>query len=227
MTEPAFRPVADCAVLVELGAQVSDAVSARVIALDRAIAQAEITGLQEVIPALVNLSVVFDPLVTGHTEIEQAIRGLLPLRDCAPRDIREHIVPVCYDAELTPDLDAVAATHGISTEAVITAHLSQSYRVGMYGFAPGYAYLSGVAPEIQVPRKTQATRDIPAGSVMIAGPLCIVTTLVMPTGWTIIGRSGVAIMTGDPDRPFLFDVGDTVRFERISRAELPAQMQTP
>lgn len=200
--------------------------SDRVVALDQAIATAGIKGIQEVVPALVNLSVVFDPLVTDHTEIEAAIKALLPLDDNGPRAVREHIVPVCYDAELTPDLAKVAQTHGISTDAVIAAHMSSKYRVGMYGFAPGFAYLSGVPGDIQVPRKAQATRDIPAGSVMIAGPLCIVTTLVMPTGWTIIGRSGVQIMTGDPDRPFLFDVGDAVRFERVTRAELPPEMQT-
>jgi inhibitor of KinA len=61
-------------------------------------------------------------------------------------------------------------------------------------------------------------RDVPAGSVIIAGPQCLVTTLTMPTGWSIIGRSPTRILTGDPERPFLFDVGDRVTFERIDLA---------
>ena len=88
----------------------------------------------------------------------------------------------------------------------------------MYGFSPGYAYLSGIPEDIQIPRKPAAVRDVPAGSVIIAGPQCLVTTLTMPTGWSIIGRSPTPILTGDPARPFLFDVGDRVVFQRIDLA---------
>ena len=90
----------------------------------------------------------------------------------------------------------------------------------MYGFAPGYAYLGGVPDPIQVPRKPVPLRDVPAGSVIIAGPQCLITTLTMPTGWSIIGRSPTRVLTDDPDHPFLFDIGDRVMFERISADQL-------
>jgi inhibitor of KinA len=96
----------------------------------------------------------------------------------------------------------------------------------MYGFAPGYAYLAGVPEEIRLPRKQAAVRDISAGSVIIAGPQCLVTTLTMPTGWWIIGRSPTRILRGeDVNRPFLFDVGDRVRFRRISRDVFEASVK--
>ena len=98
-------------------------------------------------------------------------------------------------ADLAPDLGAVANATGLTEEAVINAHLAGDYKVLMYGFAPGYAYLAGVAKAIQVPRKQSAVRDVPAGSVIIAGPQALVTTIIMPTGWSIIGRSPDA----DPD----------------------------
>jgi inhibitor of KinA len=101
---------------------------------------------------------------------------------------------------------------------VINAHLAGDFHVLMYGFSPGYAYLSGVPSEIQVPRKAAPVRDVAAGSVIIAGPQCLVTTLTMPTGWSIIGRSPTQILTGDDSHPFLFDVGDSVNFERIDQA---------
>ena len=102
---------------------------------------------------------------------------------------------------------------------MIAAHLAGEYRVFMYGFAPGYAYLAGVPEALRMPRKATAVRGIAAGSVVIAGPQCLVTTLTMPTGWWIIGRSPTSILTGDPAAPFLFDVGDRVRFRRASRSE--------
>ena len=92
----------------------------------------------------------------------------------------------------------------------------------MYGFAPGYAYLAGVPGAIHMPRKLAALRGVAAGSVLIAGPQCLVSTITMPTGWWVIGRSPTRILTGDPARPFLFDVGDFVRFRRITRAEYEA-----
>jgi inhibitor of KinA len=65
-----------------------------------------------------------------------------------------------------------------------------------------------------------------------------VTTLVMPTGWWIIGRSPTRILSTENDdggdsgggtnvradaaRAFLFGVGDAVVFRRISRSEFDA-----
>ncbi|WP_323765345.1 allophanate hydrolase subunit 1 [Marinovum sp.] len=217
MAEAVFTPVADHALLVQLGEEIGDALTARVQRLDRAINDAAPEGLLETVPAFVNLMVEFDPLLTDHAAMEQAVRALLD--DGASDEVagREREVLVCYDDDLAPDLEAVARATGLSPEAVIEAHLSAEYRVGMYGFAPGYAYLSGVAPALQLPRKPQALRDIPAGSVLIAGPQCLVTTLTMPTGWSIIGRSPTEILRRDLERPFLFDVGDRVRFTRIDR----------
>ncbi len=224
---PTFKPVADSGVLIEFGTHVDDALNKQVIALDHAIAAADINGIQETVPALVNLLVVFDPLQTTHAQIEAEVRALFPLNMAQDNGGRTHHVPVCYDVELSPDLLAVAEAVNLSVEDVITAHLSCDLRVSMYGFAPGFAYLSGVSPQIQVPRKPSATRGIPKGRVMIAGPQCLITTVVMPTGWSIIGRTPCDVILDDPDKPFLFDVGDTVVFDRITRADLPAELQSP
>lgn len=222
MTPLRFKPVAERALLIEFASEVSDAANDAVIALDRAIAAAKIEGVREVIPAFVNLLVEFDPLTTDHAAIEAAVRALLPLRASDEEARREREVLVCYEGEFAPDLSAVARACNMSEDAVIAAHLSGDYRVCMYGFAPGYAYLSGVPNEIQVPRKRAALRDIASGSVMIAGPQCLTTTMVMPTGWTIIGRSPTQILREKHERPFLFNVGDRVVFRRISADEFAA-----
>jgi len=220
MSDVRFKPVADHALLVEFASEISDEVNRTVIALDHAIAKTQIEGMQEVIPALVNLLAVFDPLQTDHAQVEAAIQKLLPISPARDEEAMHHTVDVCYDEGFSPDLAAVAKACNMSEEAVIAAHGAALYRVGMYGFAPGYAYLAGVPKVIQVPRKTAPVRNIPAGSVMIAGPQCLATTIVMPTGWSIIGHTPAKIMTGNPDRPFLFEVGDTVSFNRIRREAL-------
>lgn len=216
---PRFRAVADHAVLAEFGETIDPAIHAQVIRLDRLLAAAPAPGFLEAIPAYASLLVTFDPLLTDHLLVEAALRGLLEGPAPPQASTTQRQVQVCYDAEFSLDLPQVASLTGLTPDAVIAAHLAGDYRVYLYGFAPGYAYMAGVPEPIRLARKPSAVRDIPAGSVIIAGAQCLVTTLRMPTGWWIIGRSPTRILRDDPARPFLFDIGDTVRFQRISRAE--------
>lgn len=213
--EPQFKAVADHALMVTFANQISDDAHAMVIALDTALATNLPTGVIETVPALVNLLVSFDPMETDHRTVARHVTGCLNGLETEMIKGTQRQIQVCYESHLAPDLDAVASAKNLSADAVINAHLAGDFHVLMYGFSPGYAYLSGVPEPIQVPRKTTPVRDVPAGSVIIAGPQCLITTLTMPTGWSIIGRSPSPIFTGDPSHPFLFDVGDRVTFERI------------
>ena len=210
---PIFRAVAEHGLLVEFGTRIDDATHAAVLALDRALAAKPFAGFAEAVPAYVNLLVRFDPMVTDHESVEAALRALI--KATLPGDVQGawRVVDVVYDG---PDLDEVARRCGLSTEAVIAAHLGGDYQVALYGFAPGYAYLSGVPKAIALPRKEVAVRGVPAGSVIIAAGQCIVTTLTMPTGWWIIGHSPTVILDPQGARPFLFDVGDPVAFRRVA-----------
>jgi len=219
---PSYTPVADHALLVSFADAISDEANAAVIALDRALAASAPPGLLECVPAFVSLLVDFDPLVTDHARMKEQVERLRSTIAPAPIDGRRREIEVCYEA-LCPDLPAVAKASALSIDEVINCHLQGDYRVRMVGFAPGYAYLSGVPSRIQVPRKAAALRDVPDGAVLIAGPQCLVTTLKMPTGWSIIGRSPTPILQRDQDVCFLLDVGDTVRFKRIDLAQYDAR----
>lgn len=212
---PRTVPVADRALLVELADAVSPDVQARVWALDRALQASPAPGQVELVPAMVNLMVIFDPLATDHHAVAKAVMDRLATLSAAPVEGALRDIAVCYDPPFAPDLAAVADQTGLAPDEVIATHLAGDYRVAMYGFAPGYAYLTGVPEPIRLPRKSAPVRAVPAGSVIIAGGQCLVTTLTMPTGWWVIGRSPTPILTGDPARPFLLDVGDRLRFRRI------------
>lgn len=219
MTTPTFRPAGSGAVLADFGGAIEDDVFARVVALDRALSAQPSAWLLETTPAYTSLLIVFDPLLTDHAAVTQHIQSL----DVPPADLAvatTHTIPVCYEGDAAPDIDAVAATLDLSTEAVIAAHLAGDYRVFMYGFAPGYAYLGGVPAALKLPRKAAAVRGHPIGSVMVAGPQCLITTLDMPTGWWVIGRTPARVLDAASDKPFLFEPGDRVRFTRISEAAL-------
>lgn len=220
--EPHFKAIADHALLVTFAQDIDADAHARVVALDRAIAADAPVGVIETVPALVNLLVSFDPTLTDHIAVEQRVRACVDRLELLTTEGAQRVAKVCYEAPFAPDLEAVATATGLAPEAVINAHLAGDFHVLMYGFAPGYAYLSGVPEQIQVPRKPKPVRDVPAGSVIIAGQQCLITTLTMPTGWSIIGRSPTSIFTGDAAHPFLFDVGDRLTFERIDTATFEA-----
>lgn len=222
---PEFRPVADHGLLVVFAEVIDEAAHAAVRRLDAVLAREPFAGFTEAVPAYVSLLVGFDPLATDHAAVEAALRALLTEAGGAEPASAVRDVAVCYDADLAPDLEDVARATGLDVEAVIAAHLAGDYRVFMYGFAPGYAYLAGVPEAIRLPRKATPLRGVAAGSVLIAGPQCLVSTLTMPTGWWIIGRSPTQILTDDTHHPFLFDPGDRVVFRRIGRAEFAAALR--
>jgi inhibitor of KinA len=224
-TFPLFSPVAEHSVLVEFGEQIDRMTHQQVLNLDKALTSHPFDGFVEAVPAYVSLLVRFDPVLCDHVKAINHLQELLTVRSTLADKFRQHEVGVCYDADLAPNLGQVAETVGLSQDAVIAAHLAGSYDVSMYGFAPGYAYLAGVPEPIHLPRKPAAIRGVAAGSVIIAGPQCLITTLTMPTGWWVIGRSPMKILTGNPARPFLFDVGDRIKFKRISRAEYETESQ--
>lgn len=215
---PRLTPVADHALLIEFAEVIDPAAHAAVRHLDRALTAAAAPGLIELVPAYVSLLVDFDPMLTDHRRMAEAVTAALRQPRVSESHGQVQEVAVCYDTDLAPDLAEVATRCGLSEEAVIAAHLGGDYRVFMYGFAPGYAYLAGVPEALRLDRKPAPRRGVAAGSVLIAGPQCLVSTLTMPTGWWIIGRSPTRILTGRADRPFLFDVGDAVRFRRVDRA---------
>ena len=213
-----ITPIADHAILVSFADAISNAAHGQVLALDQALNANPPLGMAETVPALVNILIAFDVAVTDHDAMAEAVRDLLKTLSDKRLQGRTHTVHVCYEDPFGPDIAAVAAATGLSQEAVINAHLEGDYHVLMYGFAPGYAYMAGVPEAVQVPRKPAPVRGVAAGSVIIAGPQCLITTLTMPTGWSIIGRSPTQILIDQPDRPFLFDVGDRVAFTRIDLA---------
>jgi inhibitor of KinA len=223
---PSLVPVSDHGVLVVFDKAISDETRSRVHALDTAFVRNPPTGVLEVVPAMTTLLVVFDPLLTDHAAIGAAIHTNLDASQTIHTGAT-HVIDICYDGEHAPDLPVLAARVGVDTETAVAAHLAAIYTVGMYGFAPGYAYLYGTPEPIQQPRNPTPGPLVPAGSVIVAGEQCLIIPVAMSTGWFAIGMSPVSMYTADHARPFLLDVGDTVTFRRIDADELDARLGAP
>jgi len=116
-------------------------------------------------------------------------------------------IPVTFDG---PDLDSVATLVGTSPEAVVTALTSTVFRVAFGGFAPGFAYLSGLP--WSVPRLDSPRPRVPAGSVALAAEFAGIYPTASPGGWRLVGRTGTVLFDIDRTPPALLTPGRTVRF---------------
>ncbi len=217
---PILRPIADTGVLVEFGAAISELNHQAVLQFDAAVSSADIPGLTETSPAYTSVLVGYNPLLTDYDTICQALQSCLGKASESQSNNTKHWqIPACYSEVYAPDLAELADKLSVSEQDVIAQHVAAQYKVYMYGFAPGYAYLGGVPEAIQIPRKQAPVMGVPAGVIMIAGPQALITTVVMPTGWWRIGRSGINPLQSNADNPFLFNVGDTVEFVAMSETD--------
>jgi KipI family sensor histidine kinase inhibitor len=146
-------------------------------------------------------------LLNGLTDREGAVGAL---SDWTPGTVGagpEIEVPVTYDG---PDLAAVAAAWGCEVAEVASRHQATGFVSAFCGFAPGFAYLSGL--EIQVPRLVTPRTTVPAGSVALADRWCGVYPTASPGGWQIIGHTDADLWDADRAQPALLEPGTKVRF---------------
>ena len=96
-------------------------------------------------------------------------------------------IPVVYDGT---DLASVARELGLRPADVVRLHSAATYTVGFLGFSPGFAYLFGGPPELEVSRRASPRTSVPAGAVALAGGMTAVYPQATPGGWRLIGRTG-------------------------------------
>ncbi|MDO3403001.1 allophanate hydrolase subunit 1 [Mycolicibacterium neoaurum] len=123
------------------------------------------------------------------------------------------VIEVTYDGA---DLAEVAELTGLSAAEVVAAHTGTLWQVGFGGFAPGFAYLIGGDPRLQVPRRAEPRTRVPAGSVGLAGEFSGVYPRESPGGWQLIGRTSAVLFDVTRGRPAMLTPGMTVAFREIA-----------
>lgn len=214
-----IRACADAALLVELGGGPGRDTSARVLALREALRAAALPGVLETVPGYTTLTVHYDPLRTSAAALQGALAGLeIGAAAARPRD-RHWRLPVCYEGEHAPDLEAVAQACGLDSAAVVAAHSAPAYYCYLLGFAPGFGYLGDLPPALRLPRRDHPRLRTPAGAVAIADRMTAVYPVESPGGWHLIGNTPVRLFDTGHEPPALLRPGDHVSFEPVSAAE--------
>lgn len=118
-------------------------------------------------------------------------------------------VAITYDGE---DLHEVARAVGCSVDEVIARHQASPFEVAFCGFAPGFAYLTGLDERLHLPRRATPRVAVPPGSVAIAAGYCGVYPRTSPGGWHLIGHTTQVMWDTSRQRPALLYPGDRVQF---------------
>ncbi|QQQ76189.1 allophanate hydrolase subunit 1 [Saccharothrix sp. 6-C] len=196
-----LRQCGDDAVLVEVGS-LGEVESVRA-------AVAGLPDVVELVPAARTVLVVTRP---GRL---RAVREVLTTADLVHHAVAagdEVVIGVHYDG---PDLDLVAETAGLTAAEVVALHTGADYRVAFCGFAPGFAYLTGLPEPLRQPRLDSPRTKVPAGSVGVAGEFTAAYPRATPGGWRLIGRTDAPLFDPRRPTPALLTPGDRVRFEAL------------
>ncbi len=215
-----FCAASDQAILVYLGEEIGLPAHDRVLKLLRLLQKDPPDWLRNLQPAYTSLMVTFDPGKINQGNVEVVLRQF-EQRAKITRRPKPHTVeiPVCYGEEFGPDLEDVANLHALQPREVVTLHTSQSYHAYFLGFAPGFAYLGQLPKEIATPRLQKPRKNVPPGSVGIAGRQTAVYPYVTPGGWRLIGRTPVPMFRADRQPMAAISIGDKVNFRAISRED--------
>ena len=165
-------------------------------------------GVVELVPAARTVLVRFDPVLAGADALAEALADR-PLGRAAAVDGPLVEVPVCYDGA---DLEEVGRLCGLTVDEVVRRHTAGRWTVAFTGFAPGFGYLSGGDPALDVPRRAEPRTAIPAGSVGLAGRFSGIYPRASPGGWQLIGRTGLRLWDVRRPDPALLAPGTRVRF---------------
>jgi KipI family sensor histidine kinase inhibitor len=220
-----IEPLGDEALLIVLGERIDPALSDRAHALAARLAAPgdHASGISWGVPipgyasVLVPYEAPGQPLEAVIGALREALDGASAepsgtpdTTDRAADTVVE--IPVRYGGADGPDLDAVAERVRLSSSQVVEAHAGTTYRVYLLGFAPGFAYMGDLPPELDVPRREEPRPRVPAGSVAVAGRQTTVYPSETAGGWHLIGRTDAAVWDPFRDPPALFAPGRRVRF---------------
>lgn len=209
----------DCAIVVEFGEGIDRAISAKVNALDRALARHRHAAIREMVPTFRSLMIHFEPLELSHANLVDLIATVAAEAEVESGVGQSWLLPVCYDLQMGPDLPFVADRAGCAPADVVAAHTACQFHVYMLGFLPGQAYMGDNPPDLILPRRETPRLAIPAGSVAIAMGMTSIFPQVTPCGWHLIGQCPVPMWDVSKSDAPLLRADDSVRFVPVASVE--------
>ena len=215
-----FLPCGDTALSIQFGEAIERELSLRIIRIAKQLRAARLPGVLEVVPTYRALLLHYDPLVVTSSQLRARVEPLLAASSAPELESpRRWLIPICFDPEFAPDFEYLCQASNSSARELELALTTTEQHVYMLGFAPGQPYMGDLPAQLNIPRRRQPIPRAERGSVLIATGLTIIYPVPNPTGWYVVGRTPIELF--DPQRasPALFQAGDQVRFQAITKPE--------
>ncbi len=220
-----FQPYGAETLLLNFEQKIKKEINEQVIDLNKAILAAQLSGITYTIPAYCSLTIGYDRSVLSYETLSlliEKIKAATFTKEAKSSNSLEDkhlIIPVCYEEAFGLDIAAVAKEKNCTLDEIIQLHTSTIYRVYMLGFLPGFAYMGRLPEDLACQRKQTPRLSIPPRSVGLAGYQTGIYPSAAPGGWQIIGQTPVPTFMPNQDTPFLFQAGDQVQFQAISKKD--------
>lgn len=220
--EPEVHEYGDSAVMISIRSADPEFRRQRIVEVRDALAAHRPKGVTDFVSGLESLLIEYDPLTTDPTRLQHAlssITGNEGMTEASTRRIFD--LPVVFDAQTGPDLEAVARELDLTPNEVVDNLVSHELTIVLLAAAMA-PMMSGVRLSAPVARQSQPRTNVPAGSIMIAGVNAIIQPFPGPTGWRVVGRSPLTLVDIAQDPPVSFAPGDVMRLRAVSVDEAAA-----
>jgi inhibitor of KinA len=218
--DPIIYQLGDSSLEVSFGDTIDASTHQRVITLWHSLKESPLPGQGDTTPAYSTLAIHFDRIYFHEKGLNRLISllsdriGALSVQQPSESNIIQ--VPVCYESDFAPDLQAVSDQLQLPVDSIIELHSGCIYTVFLLGFLPGFPYLGPLPQSLHLPRN-QRPESVTAGTVAMAANQTGIYPSNSPGGWWRIGRTPLPLFDPADPRIVLFEPGDRVRFYSITK----------
>jgi len=219
---PRIYEIHDQALTIEFSTIISEESHLKVMHWHALLNQHPFKGFIESVPAYSSLTIYFNEEISAQ-KVKVYVTDVLEKNTSSFSSSEEntssttHIIPVCYDPSYGLDLGTVAEEKNLSVDEIIALHTSQTFRVYMIGFVPGFAYMGTLPDVLETKRKNIPRLEVPKGSVAIAGLQTGIYPSTIPGGWNILGRTPINLFDKTKEHCSFLQASDLVQFQPITK----------
>lgn len=168
---------------------------------------------EDVVAGLESVCVRFDPAKSARM---QDWLTNISLEHSDVKSAAEEIeIEVSYGGDSGPDFEAVCEALNMSPAEFIALHTGIIHSVDMIGFTPGFAYISGLPRNFDIPRLSTPRVRVPAGSIGLSTSYTGIYALSGPGGWPLIGMTSAPLFDLARDAALLLEPGQRLKFKVV------------
>ena len=134
------------------------------------------------------------------------------------KSAKTYNLPICFNNDT--DWRLIEEHTQLNRESYISQLLNIKFELAMYGFLPGFLYLTGLPSKLHCPRKAVPSKVVAPNSLAVGAQYLGLYSLPSPAGWNIIGSSPFSINNIPNLPPNLLRIGDKIKLISIEKEEL-------